>query len=65
MLHQEDTEQKLIHSLIQLIILNIHQMKLLSEQVILTQKDIHLQFLDQEILIKSFQLIEQSNFKNT
>jgi hypothetical protein len=64
MQHLEDMEQKLILLLILQIIQNIHQMKQLLELVILTQKDTHLQYLDQEIQIKNFQMKEQSDLKN-
>ena len=49
MQHLEDMELRLIHLLILQIILNIHQMKQLSELVLLIQKDTQAQYLDQEI----------------
>jgi hypothetical protein len=49
MQHPEDMEQRLIHSLTLQTIQNIHQMKQLSDLVLLIQKDTQAQYLEQEI----------------
>jgi hypothetical protein len=61
MQHQEDMEQRLIHSLIQQIIQNILLMRLLSELVLSTQKDTQALFLDPEIHNKNSQPKEHSD----
>jgi hypothetical protein len=55
---QGDTAPEQCQTLIQKIILIILQMKQLSEQVILTQRDIQVKFTDQENLVKHFLLRE-------
>jgi hypothetical protein len=62
---QGDTAPEQCQTLIQKIILIILQMKQLSEQVILTQRDIQVKFTDQENLVKHFLLRELWNFKST
>jgi len=56
-------EQRLILSLTQQIIQNIHQMKPLSEQVSSIQKGNQAQYLGREIHNKNFQMKEQLDSK--